>query len=530
MSGPAPRLHERVSTGGPAAAAVPLRSRPWILAATIIGSSMVFIDATVVNVAVPAMQTQFGRSAAEVQWIVEAYALMLSALLLVGGSLGDRHGRRRMFSIGIAGFAVASLWCALSTSFAEVVIARAFQGIAAALLVPGSLAIITASFPESERGRAIGTWSGFSGITTALGPVLGGWLIEHWSWRAAFFVNLPLAAVVLWLARAHVPESRDLAHQGRLDWSGAALATVGLGLAVYTLLESSSRGLDDPLVLGALAIAALAVLVFWRVEHRAPAPMLPLQLFRSRDFSGANLLTLLLYAALGGGVYFLPLNLIQLQHYSATAAGASLLPFILIMFALSRWAGGSIERFGARAPLTVGPAIAAAGFALLAWPGIGGSYFTTFFPGIAVLGLGMAIAVAPLTTTVMNAVPLERAGVASGINNAVSRVAGLLALALLGVVLLHVFDRSFAPALDALNLPREAHEAIVKEQHKLTAATLPPSLSDAQRRQVEAAIASAYAAGFRAVMLVCAALALAGGLVAWTMIAGKRAASDASRR
>jgi EmrB/QacA subfamily drug resistance transporter len=510
----------------PAPAGVPLRSRPWILAATIIGSSMVFIDATVVNVAVPAMQAQFGRSAAEVQWIVEAYALMLSALLLVGGSLGDRHGRKRMFALGIAGFAVASLWCALSTSFVEVVIARACQGAAAALLVPGSLAIITASFPESERGKAIGTWSGFSGITTALGPVLGGWLIENASWRAAFFVNLPLAALVLWLARTHVPESRHDGQQGQLDWTGAALVTMGLGLAVYALLESSSRGLADPIVLGSLAIAVLAVLAFWRVEHRVVAPMLPLQLFRSRDFTGANLLTLLLYAALGGGIYFLPLNLIQLQHYSATAAGAALLPFILIMFALSRWAGGSIERFGARAPLTIGPAIAAAGFALLAWPSIGGSYFVTFFPGIALLGLGMAIAVAPLTTTVMNAVPPERAGVASGINNAVSRVAGLLAVALLGVVLLHVFDRSFAPALDALSLPRETHDAIVKEQHKLTAATLPVSLSAAERHHVESAIAAAYAAGFRVVMLVCAALALAGGLVAWTMIAGRRPASD----
>ena len=522
MIGAAPAPCDRgIAESMRAAGDAPPRSRPWILAATILGSSMVFIDGTVVNVAVPTIQVQFNASAANVQWVVEAYALFLSALLLVGGSLGDRYGRRRMFTIGVCTFVLASLWCGLASSLTELIIARGLQGIGAALLVPGSLAILSASFPEAERGRAIGTWSGFTGITTALGPVLGGWLIDHSSWRWAFLLNLPLAAVVLWLARAHVPETRDPEQQGGLDWIGATLATLALGAIVYALLTSSSRGLTDLVVLGTFGLGIACAVAFWLAEKHARAPMLPLSLFRSRDFTGANGLTLLLYAALGGGLYFLPLNLIQVQGYSTTAAGAALLPFIGIMFALSRWAGGLIQRSGARLPLTVGPIIAACGFALLAWPSIGGAYWRTFLPGIAVLGLGMAISVAPLTTIVMSSVPRGQAGVASGINNAVSRTAGLLAIALLGVVMLQVFDRNFEPRLAASGLPSEARGAIEQQRHKLTAAALPPSLTPPQREAVERDIALSYVAGFRAVMLASAGLAFSGALVAWLMIGGR---------
>src|SRR5262249_50934567 len=276
------------------------RSRHWILAATILGSSLVFIDGTVVNIAVPTIQARFNISANDVQWVVEAYALFLSALLLVGGSLGDHYGRRRVFTLGVCLFAAASLWCGFASGFSSLVIARALQGIGAALLVPGSLAILAASFPEAERGRAIGTWSGFTGITTALGPVLGGWLIDHASWRWAFFLNLPLAILVLWLTHAHVPETRNPEQEGALDWSGAAFATVALGGIVYALLESSSRGFGDPFVLIAFGAGTACACAFWFVEKRARAPMVPLSLFRSRDFTGANLVTLLLYAALGG--------------------------------------------------------------------------------------------------------------------------------------------------------------------------------------------------------------------------------------
>src|SRR5712692_4091683 len=310
---------------------------PWILAATILGSSMSFIDGTVVNVALPALQANLNATAIDVQWIVESYALFLAALLLLGGSLGDHFGRKRIYAIGVALFALASIWCGLAPSIGQLIVARAVQGIGGALLVPGSLAIISASFAEEERGQAIGTWSGSTAITTALGPVIGGWLIEHVSWRAVFFLNLPLALVVLFLVFWFVPESRDEEEVGKLDLTGAALATISLGAIVYGLIESSRLGLQSLVVMIALLAGAIIFAAFVFVEARVPHPMMPLRLFRSPNFAGANLLTLFLYAALSGTLFFLPLNLIQVQRYTPTAAGAALLPFILIMFLLSRW-------------------------------------------------------------------------------------------------------------------------------------------------------------------------------------------------
>lgn len=495
----------------------------WILAATILASSMAFIDGTVVNVALPSLQQSLQATAIGVQWVVEAYSLFLSALLLVGGSLGDHYGRKRIFLIGVVIFALASAWCGIAPDINHLIIARAVQGVGGALLVPGSLAIISASFSEAKRGKAIGTWSGFSAITTAIGPVLGGWLVEHVSWRAVFYLNLPIAAAVVLISLWHVPESRDRETTGRIDLQGALLATIGLGGVIYGLIESSRAGFFEWRVLAATALGLVALASFVFVEMRAKSPMLPLKLFRSRNFSGTNILTLLLYFALGGGLFFLTLNLIQVQGFSPTAAGAALLPFVLIMFGLSRWSGGLVARFGPRLPLLVGPTIAAAGFALFAMPGTGAGYWSGFFPGVVVLGLGMAISVAPLTTTIMSSVAQSQAGVASGINNAVSRTAGLLAIAVLGVVMLQVFSGGLKHRLALLNISDESRNAIYEQRIKLGGidvdTTAAGSSGPASNKQaIEQAIKDSFVSGFRTIMLIAAAMALASTFSTWLLL------------
>ena len=482
-----------------------------MLAATILGSSMAFIDGTVVNVALPALQNAFHASIANVQWVVESYALMLAALLLVGGSLGDIMGRRKVYMFGVVVFATASAWCGLARSVDMLIWARSIQGIGAALLVPGSLALITASFPEETRGQAIGTWSGFTAITAAIGPVIGGWMIEHSTWRWVFFLNLPLALATILLA-AKVPESRNNNASHHVDWLGALLATLGLGGVTYALIEWPARSQHGGHLVAAVAVFGVVALAgFVAVEHWSRAPMVSLKLFRSRNFAGANLLTLFLYASLGGLMFFFPMDLIQIQHYTATQAGAAFLPFVATMFGLSHWAGGLVARYGSRIPLTIGPLVAAGGIALFAVMPQGGSYWTTFFPAVVVMGLGMTISVAPLTTTVMNAVPESESGLASGVNNALSRLAALLAVAVFGAVLVTVFNHSMDRSLGQLALAPSVRAQVAAARPQLAAA----HNSDPN---VQRAIRESFVSGYRSVIWIATGLAALSAVTAWLLI------------
>ena len=504
-------------------------TRRWVLAATILGSSMSFIDGTVVNVALPIIQKTLGASVRGAQWVVEAYALGLSSLLLVGGAFGDRMGRRRVFVAGVALFALASAACGLARDVGQLVAARTLQGIGGALLVPGSLALIGSAFPAAERGRAIGTWSGATAVATAVGPVLGGWLVGAVSWRAVFWINVPLAAAVVVMAVWRVPESRQAGAQP-LDLAGAALVTAGLGGVVFGLIESSGRGWGDLRVLGPILFGAAMLVLFVVVERSRAHPMLPLDLFRSRAFTGANLLTFCLYAAMTCVMFFLSFDLIQAQGFSPAAAGASLLPFIVILSALSRWSGALLDRVGPRLPLTAGPAVAALGFALLAIPATHAGYWSGFFPGICVLGLGMAVTVAPLTTVVMGAVDPDRAGLASGVNNAVSRVGGLLAVAVLGILVTATFSRSLDRRLEIAGLSAVAQRIPPEERLKLGTLAPPANLPADQTRVVSDAIAGSLAASFRLVALAAAVLAALAALFgAWAFRARAGATSREAR-
>src|SRR5271155_752428 len=495
----------------------PKEARIWVLVATILGSSMAFIDGTVVNVALPAIQANFHASVVDVQWVIESYGLFLGALILVGGSLGDLFGRRLIFVVGIAIFTLASAICGAALNIHQLIIARSIQGIGAALLVPGSLAIISAAFDEKSRGRAIGTWSGFTAITTAIGPVLGGWLVEHASWRWVFFINLPLAVTVIAISLWHIPESR-IAGAGRVDWSGALLATVGLGGLIAGFMESVNLGWRNPMVCASLILGVACLILFVVVEAKVTSPMLPLALFESRSFTGANLLTLFLYAATGIFFFLFPLNLIQVKNYSATAAGAALLPFILLMFVLSLWSGGLVARYGTRIPLIAGPLIVSVGFALFAVPSVGESYWKAFFPAVVVLGFGTAVTVAPLTTVVMNSVNQDRVGSASGINNAVARVAGVLAIAIFGIVMVKAFGSQLNRSLAHLSLSPAVLRELHSDEIKLAGLQVPLGLNPSTGAAIKESVNEAFVFGFRIVMLACAGLSLASAATAWLAI------------
>jgi len=485
----------------------------WALVAAVIGSGMSFIDGSAINIALPVLQRDLHASSAGAQWVIEGYSLFLSALMLIGGALGDLYGRRLIYTLGIAVFAAASIACGVAPNIESLIAARCVQGIGGALAVPGSLALISAAFSGEARGRAIGTWSGFATVTAAIGPLLGGWLVQSASWRWVFFINVPLAVAVLAISLLRVDEWRDPDADRRLDLPGAALATLGLGAFIYGLIRLQGATLD-PLGLGAAVAGAVALVAFVVVERREAHPMVRLDLFASRTFSAANLYTFLLYATLGGSLYFVPFDLINVQHYPPAAAGAAMLPFIVIMFAFSRFSGGLVARIGPRVPLAAGAAFVACGFVVYAFAGVGHSYWTTFFPGAVLLGCGGALFVAPLTTTVMDAVSPSHAGLASGINNAISRVSGLIAIAALGIALAAGFEARLGRELAPAHLSAATRAAIARDRSKIVTGVVPPEISvPSERAVVGEAIRNAFADGFRVLMLVSALGALLAALV-----------------
>jgi EmrB/QacA subfamily drug resistance transporter len=490
-----PPCEANVIRATPACDAAPSqRHKRLTLAATIFGSSMALVDGSVVNIALPAIQHALHASVASTQWIVNAYLLLPGAMELVGGAAADLYGRRRIFVLGIALFTVASIMCGLSPNITMLIASRAIQGIGAALLVPASLAMLGATFDEHERNHVIGVWAGVGALTAAVGPVLGGWLVDQVSWRAIFLLNVPLAIVAVGLATAFANESRD-DNARSLDWAGAATVAAGLAAITWGLGAISASGISDLTVLSALGSGFVLLLLFLAIEARRGArAMMPLSLYASRHFSAANVLTLLLYFALGGALYYLPFGLIRLGGYSATQAGAALLPFALIMGFGAQLAGRLSDRFGPRQSLTFGPVIAGCGLALLAFADFRQSYWAGVFPAICVFGIGMTITVPPLTSMVMSSAGEAHAGLASGVNNAVARVAALLAVAALGAVLFasfsyHLADAPPARANDALN-------AILAGQAGITAAAT-----------------AAFERALRMVLQVAAICALLGGIL-----------------
>jgi EmrB/QacA subfamily drug resistance transporter len=486
-----------ISATPTAAAALSQKRKRLTLAATILGSSMAFIDGSVVNIALPAIQQALHADAASTQWIVNAYLLLLGALVLAGGSAADRYGRRRIFLFGIALFTLASIACGLSPDIKVLVVSRAVQGLGAALLTPASLAMLGATFDGHERSHAIGIWAGVGALTAAAGPVLGGWLVDQVSWRAIFLLNVPLAIAAAALAILFARESRD-PQAKPLDWKGAVTVAIGLAAITWGLGAIPASGLYDKTVLGALGVGAAFLIAFVAIEARSrDRAMMPLSLYASRNFSGTNTLTLLLYFALGGALYFLPFGLIRLGGYSATEAGAALLPLALIMGFGASFAGALSDRFGPRLSLTAGPLIAACGLALLAFADLGKSYWVGVLPAIGVLAVGMTITVPPLTSTVMASAGEAHAGIASGVNNAVARVASLLAVAALGAVLFASFSHHLAgpgPANAALN-------AVLAGQPDVAAGAI-----------------AAFNRALRTVMLVTAFCAALGGVAGWWLI------------
>jgi EmrB/QacA subfamily drug resistance transporter len=494
----------------------------WVLVASVAASSMAFIDGTALQVAFPALQADLGASGIELLWIVNGYAVFLTSLLLLGGALGDRFGRRRALMLGLILFAGASCACGLAADASLLIAARAVQGVGAALLIPGSLALLTAFTDPSRRGRVIGTWSGLTVVATALGPILGGVLAQAGLWRGIFFLNLPLAGLSLSVLARRVPESRDSDAPRRLDVAGASAVTLGLLGVNYGLMEAPVLGWHDVRIVMALTGGAAALIGFVVMEALAVHPLLPLRLFRSGTFTGAVILTLALYGGFHALVLFLPLNLIQVQGYDAAVAGLAQLPLMILLVALSRWAGGILDRRGPGVPLVAGPILAGFGFLLLAWPGLTRGpidYWTQYLPALAVLGVGMALTCAPLTATLVASVDARQSGLASGINSTTARLAGLLAVSILGSGAVFAYQHALPRRSTELALSADLQQALQREAANLGNARLPGGLDPDAQDVARRAVRLAFVDAFRLVCIGAAGLAWLGAFAAALLVA-----------
>ncbi len=495
----------------------------WTLLSTILASSLVFIDSSALNVALPALQEDLGISGTELLWVINGYALFLSALLLVGGSLGDLFGRNKVFLIGLGIFSISSLFCGISQSPIQLIIARCLQGIGGALLTPGSLSILSSQFGPTSRGKAIGLWSTFSALTAIFGPVLGGWLAGMGLWRLIFFLNVPLSIVVFVTTIAKVPESKNH-NAGKLDLFGAIFITLSLVGITYGLIESPNMGFSHPLIISSLTIGVIAFITFLIIQRKSSHPMIPMKLFKSSTFSGANLLTLFVYAALGGALFFIPLNLIQIQGYSEVSTGLAMLPLIFCIALISPLIGKFVDLRGCRLPLTIGPIIGGVGFFMFSTIGITSGveeYWSSFFIAFVLLGVGMGITVAPLTTAVMGAASDDNSGIASGINNTVARAAGVLAVAIMGALVLFSFRAFIGNGIEELSLSDSVKNEIIFESSNLAAATAPSGLASDKVQVVNQLFKDGFVSAFNKALYLASILMLLGGAVAFFSIKDK---------
>ncbi len=498
--------------------------RKWILVATVLGSALAFMDGSVVNVALPTLQSKFHATSSSIQWVMQSYSLFGAALLLLGGAVGDRYGRRRAFVWGVAIFALASMACGASVSLGNLIAARSLQGIGAALLIPQGLSILSASFPPEARGKAIGTWSAWTSVFAAIGPVAGGWLLQVWSWRWIFLLNLPVAMLVLLLS-PRIPESRAGAAGGApqpLDRVGATLATLSFAAIIYALSFAPQFGWSNPWVFLPMACGLILLAAFLRSQAHRPNAMMPLSLFRIRRFFAANLLTFLLYGALGGALYVIPFYLIQVRHYAPAAAGAAFLPFIVLMFLFSARVGALVPRLGERPLLVTGAALAGIGFSLFALLDAQHGYIFAVLPGVATLGLGMTLCVAPLTTAVLSSVPQNQTGMASAVNNALSRLAALVALSVLALVLAHGFASTLESRLARSTLSVQDREQMFAQRVRLHDVPIPKDLTVEQASEAGEILDSSFLSGFRTVMITCALGAWVGGLSVFFLLPKRR--------